>query len=402
MIANIVYLDCSAGISGELFLAALLDVGFSLDELNGTLAMLPIQGYQLKHMHVQSNGMHGSSFAIVPSSQVPSVHSLADIIAILQNTTLPGRIQEISLAILHRLEEAFLAVSGLTADKVFCSEVEALEAMISVVGVVAGVESLAITQLYASPLPLTVGPVKKVHGFQSVPIPVALEILRQVEAPWQPSLLEGEPVSAVGAAILATLALFERPIIAISRVGYAFDHAVATGERCLRCYAGRLQPVLVAENERVEGADTDWVAVIESHVDTMTGELLGGLMERLFALGALDVSYTPLQMKKNRPASLVTVICSPEQGEHFALILLRETSTLGVRIQHVRRLKAQREQRRIDTPLGEVIVKIKRLGAQVISVAPEYEECRRIANAQNIPLADVYDSVHQAIKSAII
>ena len=125
-------------------------------------------------------------------------------------------------------------------------------------------------------------------------------------------------------------------------------------------------------------------------------------MERLFALGALDVSYTPLQMKKNRPATLVTVICPPEQGERFALVLLRETSTLGVRIQHIRRLKAQREQTSIDTPFGEVVVKIKRLGAQVISVAPEYEECRRIANAQNIPLADVYDGVRQAIKNAII
>ena len=155
-------------------------------------------------------------------------------------------------------------------------------------------------------------------------------------------------------------------------------------------------------DERVGDADTDWVAVIESNIDTMTGELLGGLMERLFALGALDVSYTPLQMKKNRPASLLTVICPPKQGERFALVLLRETSTRGVRIQHVRRLKAQREQKRIDTPLGPVIVKVKRLGTRVISTAPEYEECRRMAGERDIPLVDVYDIVHQAIKNVII
>jgi len=398
MTANVAYLDCSAGISGELLLAALLDIGFPLDALNATLATLPIQGYQLEHMPIQRRGMRGSSLTIIPSSGVSSVRSLADAIELLQTATLLAPIQKPALAILRCLEDAFIAVAGSPAKAVLRTEFEALKTLIAVVGVVAGIEFLALSRLYASPLPLTVGSVENEQGLQPVPTPVALEILRGVAAPWQASLLEGERVTMVGAAMLAILARFERPTIAISRVGYAFE--LHPGERSLRFYAGSLQTV--AENEQVEGADTDWVAVIESHIDTMTGELLGGLMERLFALGALDVSYTPLQMKKNRPATLVTVICPPEQGERFALVLLQETSTLGVRIQHIRRLKAQREQTSIDTPFGEVIVKIKRLGAQVISVAPEYEECRRIANAQNIPLADVYDGVRQAIKNAII
>jgi hypothetical protein len=400
MTANVAYLDCSAGISGELLLAALLDVGFSLDVLNDTLTILPIQGYQLKHTPVQQNGMHGSTLVIIPPSESGvSVRSLADSIAMIQTAALPVRIREISLAILRRLEEACSVVSGSPASEVLCTEFEALKAMICVVGVVAGIESLAITQLYASPLPLSVGLVGNAQGLQ----PVVLEMLRHVGAFWRPSLLEGKLVTVVGAALLAALALFERPTIAIAQVGYAFDRApLPSGECCFCLYIGRLQTALRSENERVDDADADWVAVIESHVDTMTGELLGGLMERLLTLGALDVSYTPLQMKKNRPASLVTVICPLEQGEQFALTLLRETSTLGVRIQQVRRLKAQREQKRIDTPFGEMIVKVKRLGAQVISIAPEYEECRRIANARNIPLADVYDGVRQAIQSAII
>ncbi len=399
MTSKVAYLDCSAGMSAELLLAALLDAGFSLDVLNSALSLLPIQSYQLKQTPVQRSGMRGSHLAIISSATAQSVRSLAEVIAIFQTGNLSVHNQETALAILHCFEEAHFAVTRATGSEILLPEVEALHVIICILGIVLGIASLEINQLYASPLPLTSGLVETAQGPQTVPAPITLEILRRVEAPWQPSSLEGERVTAIGAAILATLARFEQPTLTISGVGYAFDLAHPTNERCLRLYTGHLQSF---ENGRVEDADTDWVAVIESHVDTMTGELLGGLMERLFALGALDVSYTPLQMKKNRPASLVTVICPPEQGEQFALVLLRETSTLGVRIQHVRRLKAQREQRRINTPLGPAVVKIKRLGTRVISTAPEYEECRRISLERDMPLADVYDVVQQAIKNAII
>lgn len=402
MTSKIAYLDCRAGVSGELFLAALLDVGFSLDTLNSALALLPIQGYQLKQTPLQRNGVSGSYVAIISSAAARPARSLAEIIAIFQTANLSVQVQEMALAILHRFEEAHLAITGSSANEILVPEVEALTIIICVMGAVLGIVSLEIDQLYASHLPLTGGLTETAQGSQAVPMPMTLEILRRVEAPWQPSAFEGERVTALGAAILATLARFERPTLVVSGVGYAFDLAPPANERSLRLYTGYLQSGSTFEDVRVEDADTDWVAVIESHIDTMTGELLGGLMERLFALGALDVSYTPLQMKKNRPASLVTVICPQEQGERFALVLLRETSTLGVRIQHVRRLKAQREQRRIDTPLGPAIVKIKRLGDRVISVAPEYEECRRIALEQDIPLADVYDRMQQAIKNVIL
>jgi uncharacterized protein (DUF111 family) len=150
-----------------------------------------------------------------------------------------------------------------------------------------------------------------------------------------------------------------------------------------------------------EGAETDWITVIESHIDNMSGELLGGFMERLFSLGALDVSYTPIQMKKNRPATLLTILCSPEIGEQLALCVLQETTTLGVRMQQVRRLKAQRHQMTISTPLGPIPVKVKRLGSRIISAAPEYEECQRIAREHNLPLMDVYEIVRAAIQSTI-
>jgi uncharacterized protein (TIGR00299 family) protein len=388
--------------SGELFLATLLDAGLPLDMLMKTLAPLPLQGYRLKHEPAQYNGARGSSVEIILSPPVHAPHSLAESIALVQTANLPAHTQENSLAILRRFEEAHQAIASSATQGLLFSEEEALSILVCAVGVASGIATLAIDQLYASPLPLTGGFEETAQGLQPVPSPLVLEILRHAEAPWYPSSFEGERVTAIGAAILDALARFKRPVLTISGVHYAFDPALSPDKRNLRLYTGHLQTETIYESERVEDADTDWVAVIESNIDTMTGELLGGLMERLFTLGALDVSYTPLQMKKNRPASLLTVICPPEEGERFALVLLRETSTLGVRIQHVRRLKAQREQTRIETPLGAVIVKVKRLGTRVISTAPEYEECRRIAREQDIPLADVYDIVRQAIKKDII
>jgi hypothetical protein len=199
----------------------------------------------------------------------------------------------------------------------------------------------------------------------------------------------------VGAAILAVLACFETPPIAIERIGYGFGRYHLPWPNCLRLCLGKAVSEVNVPHEEV---DTDWVAVIESHIDNMSGELLGGLMERLFAAGALDVCYTPIQMKKNRPATLITVISPLQDGERLALALLRETSTLGVRIQQVQRRKAQRAQEQITTALGPMLVKVKRLGSRIISATPEYEECQRIARERDMSLADVYEVARRAIQ----
>lgn len=258
---------------------------------------------------------------------------------------------------------------------------------------------LGITQLYASALPLTSGRVKTAHGLLPVPAPATLEILRKVQAPWRPAATEGELVTPTGAAILATLARFELPAMTIERVGYGFGRKQLPWPNCLRLCLGTAYPVVAGSAEELE---SDWVSVIETNIDNMSGELLGGLMERLFAVGALDVSYTALQMKKNRPATSVSLICRPTDVEMLSQVLLQETSTLGVRIQHMQRLKARREQQALTTPLGEMLIKVKRLGTRIISATPEYEECQRIAHERNLPLAEVYDVALHAIQETII
>ncbi len=402
MVQKIAYLDCHSGISGDMFLGAILDAGLSLDTLKAALAALPITGYQLVSKPFHDKGIRGLRFAVVVTEQEQPARHLSDIVALLRASALPARVRETALAVFQCLAEAEATVHGSTLEAVHFHEVGAIDAIVDITGAAIAIEALGITQLYASPLPLSSGHVKTAHGFLPVPAPATLEILRRVAAPWKPCSAEGELVTPTGAALLATLARFETPAIAIDRVGYGFGQKSFPWPNCLRLCLGQAQGLPGIATESAESVDTDWVMVIESNIDNMTGELLGGLMDRLLAAGALDVSYTPMQMKKNRPAVMVTVICPVEEGDTLAHVLLRETSTLGVRIQQVRRLKAQRTQERIETPLGPITVKIKRLGARLISAAPEYEDCQRIALERNMPLEEVYELARQAIVSTII
>ncbi|MBV9256839.1 MAG: nickel pincer cofactor biosynthesis protein LarC [Ktedonobacteraceae bacterium] len=399
MAKKIAYLDCHSGISGDMFLGALLDAGLSFNVLNEMLACLPIDGYQLTQDAFSDKGIHGSRFNVTLSEQEQPTRHLSDIVALFSDSTLPVRVCETALAIFRCLAEAEATVHKSSIEEVHFHEVGAVDAIIDITGAAIGIEVLGITQLYASPLPLTHGHVKTAHGLLPVPAPATLEILRRVSAPWQPSPAEGELVTPTGAAILATLARFEKPMISIESVGYGFGQKRLPWPNCLRICLGPDQEMVDREDEE---PDVDWVTVIESNIDNMQGELLGGLMERLFSEGALDVSYSPLQMKKNRPATQVTVICPLTEGERLAQLVLRETSTMGVRIQQVQRRKAQRTQQQIVTSLGVMLVKIKRLGSHIISVAPEYEECRRIAREQDLPLAQVYEVAQRAAQSLII
>ncbi len=392
MAQKVAYLDCHAGISGKMLLAALLDVGFSLDTLRQGLEASSLHGYQLQYDAFVAKGLRGSCFRVLLEESHQPARNLADVAAVLATFKISPHIRDTAVAIFQRLAEAEAVVQGIAIEEVHFEATHVVDTILTILGVVLGIEELGITQLYASALPLTHGHVQTPHGLLPVPKPVTLEVLCRVGAPWRPCGVDAELVTPTGAAILATLARFETPAIAIERVGYGFGRYHLPWPNCLRLCLGSVHQEMTVPNEEV---DTDWVTVIESHIDNMSGELLGGLMERLFTTGALDVSYAPIQMKKNRPATLVTIICLPQDGERLALLLLRETSTLGVRIQQVQRRKAQRTQEIISTPFGPMLVKVKRLGSCIIGATPEYEECQRIAWEQKMPLVDVYAMVGQ-------
>lgn len=397
--AAIAYLDCYSGISGDMFLGALLDAGLSFEVLKQSLAALPVSAYELTYEPFTDKGIRGARFDVVLSEPGQQTRHLSDIVALLQAANLSPRVRDIALAIFHCLAEAEATVHGTGIEEVHFHEVGAVDAIVDITGAALGIDALGIAQCYASPLPLTSGHVKTAHGLLPVPAPATLEILRKVQAPWRPAATEGELVTPTGAAILATLARFELPAMTIERVGYGFGKKQLPWPNCLRLCLGTPYAATPAFAEEM---DSDWVAVVETNIDTMSGELLGGLMERLLGAGALDVSYTSLQMKKNRPATLVSIICQPGDVEMLSHVLLQETNTLGVRIQQMQRLKAQREQRLLETPIGKMLVKVKRLGKRILSAAPEYEECQRIARERNLPLTEVYDVALHTIQTTII
>ena len=395
----IAYLDCSFGISGDMFLAALLDAGLSFEDLRHALAALPLE-YQLTCEPFSDKGIRGSRFDVhFPTEGQPARH-LADIKQILTSSALSPRVRELALNVFQRLAEAEAQVHGTSIEEVHFHEVGAIDALVDIVGAAWAIETLGLTQIYASPLPLSGGHVQSAHGLLPVPAPATLEILRRVSAPWQPSPAEGEMVTPTGAALLATFAHFEKPAMTIERVGYGFGHRQFPWPNCLRACLGR--PLLISPAPDEEAPESDWVGVLECNIDNMSGELLGDLMERLLAAGALDAGYLPLQMKKNRPAVMLTLICQQEDTERLAQLLLAESGTLGVRLQKVQRRKAGRSQEQVDTPFGPLLIKVKRLGTRVISAAPEYEDCRRVARARNLPLEEVYELARQVIARTIL
>jgi pyridinium-3,5-bisthiocarboxylic acid mononucleotide nickel chelatase len=373
---KIAYLDCRAGVSAPALLAALLDTGLAFDTVDQYLRSLSLS-LEIERKSVQIAGIQSTSY-IVRTKENPS---FAECLIRLQNVAQPVRASV--QAVLNRLSTAEKAVP-------LSEPFTVVQTFVEIVSVVSALHLSGIEQLYTSPLPLVGGILQTPNGPQIQPVPLAQELLRSVHALWQPSFEQSALVTPVAAALLAELASFEQPVMTLERTGYGFLSEKISAP--LSLHLGQL----IGGEAIFGGMETDQVTVIETHIDTMTGELLGALLERLLEAGALDVSYTPLQMKKNRPGTLLTVICSNEISERLALLLLRETNTLGLRIQQVQRRKAQRRQERIETPLGPMLVKIKSLAGEVISVSPEYEECLRIAKEQHLPLADVYEVARTA------
>jgi uncharacterized protein (TIGR00299 family) protein len=393
----LLWLDCFSGISGDMLLGALLDAGLDLAVLRDALAPLPLAGYSLEAEPVTEHGISGTRLHVRLDERAPHAHRrLADITTLLDAASLPQRTYERALAIFQRLAQAEAAIHGTTPDEVTFHEVGAVDSIVDIVGAALALEIMDVTSVFCSELPLTSGRVRSAHGALPVPAPATLELLKGTDAAWRSVPTEGELVTPTGAALVATLARFERPAMRLNAVGYGFGTRKLPWANCLRVVLGSAPD----ETPRTEaGFERDEVIVIEANIDNMTGEALGWLMEHLLTSGALDVSYTPLQMKKNRPATLLTVIARPEDASELAARMLRESATLGVRMHHAERLKAGREVREIETPLGPVRVKLKTIGAEVIAVTPEYDDCRALAEKLKLPVETVMARVTQAART---
>ncbi len=300
---------------------------------------------------------------------------------IVSSSELPKAVKERSLDVFRLLAEAEAKVHGISADEVHFHEIGAIDSIIDIVGVIYALHLLGVQEIHASSLPFSRGRVRSVHGELPIPAPAAMELLCGV--PTFPINIDAELVTPTGAALLKGLAksFGTPPPFTPRKIGYGAGKRELPFPNVLRVIVGEVPNGVALERERL--------TVIETNLDDMTGELVGFVMERLFEAGARDVWVTPAQMKKNRPAVVLSVLCNSESLPTVLQILLRETTTLGIRVQEVERLCLPREFVEVETPYGIVKVKVARLGREIVNIAPEYEDCRRIAIERKIPLKEI-------------
>jgi uncharacterized protein (TIGR00299 family) protein len=380
------YFDCFSGISGDMALGALIDAGAPLDALREQLGRLGLAGYRLEVEEYRDHGLRGAQARVVLEAADQPRRRLSDILALLDASRLDRAVVEHAAAVFRRLARAEAAVHGVEVEAVHFHEVGAVDAIVDVVGTVAALRLLGVDRVYASALPLGGGTVQTEHGPLPLPAPGTLALLAEAGAPTRPLEAGRELVTPTGAALLAELATFEQPPMAVQKVGYGFGRLRLPWPNCLRVWLAEARP---------GPGGRDQVVLLEANLDDSTPELLGYGMERLFAAGALDVYFQPLQMKKNRPGVLLGVIARPEDAERLAALILAETTTLGVRSARLERQIAARRESVVETPFGPVKVKVKQVAAQTV-VAPEYEDAARVAREQGVPLAEVYRAVQRA------
>jgi pyridinium-3,5-bisthiocarboxylic acid mononucleotide nickel chelatase len=375
------HFDCFSGISGDMTLAALFDAGVDPKPVLAALDSLGLP-ITVEIEKVKRNGIAATYVNVVAPDQ-EDYRFLPDVEAILAKGAMSARQSELALKIFRKLAEAEAAVHGMPVEKVHFHEVGALDSIADIVGVAVAFDQLGVERVTSRSVPPGSGTVKCAHGLMPVPAPATAMLLRGMPLATAP--VTGELVTPTGAAILATVVteFTNQPEMTIERIG---------------CGAGKRNPieqpnilrVFIGESVTDGGAgESDTVVVLETNLDDVSPEVVGYSFERLFAAGALDVFTTPIQMKKNRPGVMLTVLAESRDVATMETILFRETGTFGIRRYSATRSKLNREQVTVATPWGPVRAK-KGWRGEFAIVTPEYEDCARVAREHGVPLRDVY------------
>lgn len=384
----VAYLDTPSGISGDIFLGCLVDAGWPLASLHTTVEdlNLPAGSWSVNAQPVMQGGIQATRVYVEASDETSERH-LADVLSIIDSSTLPAQVKRRAGAVFTRLAHAEAHIHGTAHDAVHFHEVGALDAIIDIVGVCAGLHDLAVSALYVSPLPLGPGWANSMHGRIPLPAPATLELLAAVNAPTVPAPGPGELVTPTGAALLAEMAHFRQPELRLHRIGYGAGQKQFDWPNVARIWLG--DELAEAPNLNTR-EPTESLLVLETNIDDMNPELYEPVQRRLFDAGALDVWTTAIGMKKARPGTLLKVLAAPADESNLASLLLRETTTLGVRVFPVRRHVAERTMKTVATSFGPVRVKVKRVEGKVVGAKPEFEDCQALAEVTGKPLPAVY------------
>ena len=378
------YLDCFSGISGDMCLGVLVDAGVPIEALQVALAKLPVGGFRLEAEQVKRAGIAATRVHVHLDEHEHHPHrGLHDVLSIIEGGELPERVTQRASAVFRCLAEAEAHVHQTDVDHVHFHEVGAVDAICDIVGAAVGIEELGLDGLLFSTVSLGGGTVKAAHGVLPVPAPATAELLAGLPVKGGP--VDFELTTPTGAAILKALGESspQWPGMSVEALGYG------AGSRDMSGLPNVLR-LAVGEAPAPADAESDCIWVVECNLDDMTGEEVGYCLERLMAAGALDAFATPIQMKKNRPAVKLTVLCEPQNLRGVEAVFWRDSSTLGVRRSLCQRSKLRRQTRTAATPWGEVAVKLAYLGDELVRREPEYESCRALAEAHRVPLREVY------------
>ncbi len=389
------FVDCYSGVSGDMLLGAMVDAGVPLDDLRAMVSALAIrQSVRLEALEVHKAGIRAMQVRVVADDHQDH-RPFKDVVAIIRDGGLPVDVAETSETILRRIAAIEAQVHGVPVEEIELHEVGAIDSIVDVVCGVAGLRLLGIDRLYASSLPIAPADIRASGHRMPGPAPATLAIIADAGAPTRPFGEGHELVTPTGAAILATLATFRQPPMTVSRVGYGAGSADFEWPNVLRLWIG--QPT----DARMTAPSLGDHVVLETNVDDMSPQLLAPIGEQLFAAGALDVTLTPMLMKKGRLATTIGVIGPIDAEARLADVLLRETSTLGVRVHDVRRYEADRRFETVSTPFGSLTVKVKVLGGVVVGATPEFESVREAARLANVPLQRVANAAAAAAEALL-
>ncbi|HEV3218078.1 MAG TPA: nickel pincer cofactor biosynthesis protein LarC [Vicinamibacterales bacterium] len=418
--SRILYFDCFSGASGDMVLGALLDAGLPLEELRAALGSLAVEGVSVSAAKVLRAGVSATKFSVHENGRYGHPHdhahshdhderhlhdhpreqatahthdhsaaavaqahghrSLPEINALIERSALSGSAKSRAGQLFQRLGEVEAAIHQIPVETIHLHEVGALDSIIDIVGAVFALEWFKADRIVSSPLNVGGGMVMSAHGRFPVPAPATLKLLEGI--PMYSSGAERELVTPTGALLVSSYATAfgPTPAMTVDRIGYgAGDRDPSDTPNVLRVMIG----------ESAGHAGTEQIVVVECEIDDMNPQLFGSVMDRLYAAGALEVYFAAVQMKKNRPGTLLTILARPEQRGSLVSIVFRETTTIGVRYHEVTRERLEREIVRVETPLGPIRFKVARLCGEVVNASPEFEDCLRVAAGEAMPVKEV-------------
>lgn len=385
---RIAYFDPFSGASGDMILGALVDAGVEVAALRSRLGALELSGYELRADRVSQHGIHGTRVTVDTTEEQPT-RDWSAIRTLIEQSSLDDPVRAASLTVFRALAEAEAHVHGVSLEDVHFHEVGGVDAIVDICGACIGLAMLGVEAVFSGPPRLGAGFARSAHGVIPIPAPATMQLLGRAHAPVAPPTsltadVSAELLTPTGAALLTALATFQQPSYAPAAIGYGFGQRELPWPNALR--------LIIGDTADAAG---DGEVVLETNLDDLNPQFYELLMERLFAAGALDAWLSPITMKKGRPATRLSVLGGVATRQHLEDVLIRNSSTLGIRVTTVERTKAARRREVATTRWGDVRLKLRFWQGQVIDVMPEYDDCVAIARANEIPLREVWNEAHR-------